>query len=153
MREIKIIGAGLAGCEAAWQAANRGYRVKLYEMKPKKYSPAHKSENFAELVCSNSLKAMRFGSSAGLLKQEMRMLGSLTVECAGKTAVPAGGALAVDRDKFSDMVTRKIMSHPLIETEYGEVIDIPENSVVIIATGPLTSDQLAEKSRGLCGDS
>ena len=100
--KVKVIGAGLAGCEAAWQLANSGIEVELYEMKPEKYTPAHSYQGFAELVCSNSLKAARVGSAAGMLKEEMRMLGSLTMECAEKTKVSAGGALAVDREKFSD---------------------------------------------------
>ena len=111
MNNVKVIGAGLAGCEAAWQLAEAGIHVDLYEMKPKKFSPAHKYEGFAELVCSNSLKASRVNSAAGLLKEEMRRLGSLTVHCAEETAVPAGGALAVDRKLFSDLVTKKIKSH------------------------------------------
>ena len=112
---VKIIGAGLAGCEAAWQLAKRGVKVKLYEMKPSKMSPAHKSENFAELVCSNSLRADGIYNAVGLLKEEMRRLGSLIMECADATRVPAGGALAVDRDGFSKMVTEKIKACPDIE--------------------------------------
>lgn len=149
--KVKVIGAGLAGCEAAWQLANQGIEVTLYEMKPKKYTPAHKYKGFAELVCSNSLKAARIESAAGMLKEEMRRLGSLTMECAEKTKVSAGGALAVDREKFSDMVTRKIMSHELINVVSEEVNDIPEGNV-IIATGPLTSKNLSEKIKDLCGE-
>ena len=108
MKRVKVIGAGLAGCEAAWQLANAGIEVELYEMKPQKYSPAHKYQGFAELVCSNSLKAQRLASAAGLLKAEMELLGSVCVECAKECSVPAGGALAVDRDKFSALVTEKI---------------------------------------------
>lgn len=140
---VTVIGAGLAGCEAAWQLANAGIKVRLCEMKPAKYTPAHKYSGFAELVCSNSLKASRVNSAAGLLKEEMRRLGSLTVPCAVETAVPAGGALAVDRTLFSDLVTEKIHSHPNIEICSGEVTEIPEGNV-IIASGPLTSDALAE---------
>ena len=147
---VSVIGAGLAGCEAAWALANYGINVKLYEMKPEKYSPAHKYSGFAELVCSNSLKAARLGSAAGLLKYEMEILGSLTVPCAKENSVEAGGALAVDREKFSDAVTEKIKSHPLIEVIGGEVTEIPEGTV-IIATGPLTSGAMAEKIKELCG--
>lgn len=148
---VKVIGAGLAGCEAAWQLANAGIEVLLYEMKPKKFTPAHKYNGFAELVCSNSLKAERIGSAAGMLKEEMRRLGSLTMECAEHTKVSAGGALAVDREKFSDMVTEKIRSNPLITVVEDEVQEIPDGDV-IIATGPLTSDALAESIHKLCGD-
>lgn len=148
---VSVIGAGLAGCEAAWALANYGINVKLYEMKPEKYSPAHKYSGFAELVCSNSLKAARLSSAAGLLKYEMEMLGSLTVPCAKENSVEAGGALAVDREKFSDAVTEKIKSHPLIEVIGGEVTEIPEGTV-IIATGPLTSGAMAEKIKELCGE-
>ncbi len=145
-----VAGAGLAGCEAAWQLAEHGIRVRLYEMKPKKFSPAHKYEGFAELVCSNSLKALRVNSAAGLLKEEMRRLGSITVACALENSVPAGGALAVDREKFSDAVTARIKSHPLIEVISEEVTDIPEGNAVI-ATGPLTAGKLAKAIEKLCG--
>lgn len=148
---VKVIGAGLAGCEAAWQLANAGISVKLYEMKPKKFTPAHKYNGFAELVCSNSLKADRVDSAAGMLKEEMRRLGSITMECAALSKVSAGGALAVDREKFSDLVTEKIKGHELIEVIEEEVTEIPEGNV-IIATGPLTSDGLAESIKKLCGD-
>ena len=147
---VTVIGAGLAGCEAAWQLANAGINVRLCEMKPAKYTPAHKYSGFAELVCSNSLKASRVNSAAGLLKEEMRRLGSLTVSCAVETAVPAGGALAVDRTLFSDLVTEKIHSHPNIEICSGEVTEIPEGNV-IIASGPLTSDALAESIKKISG--
>lgn len=147
---VTVIGAGLAGCEAAWQLANAGINVRLCEMKPAKYTPAHKYSGFAELVCSNSLKASRVNSAAGLLKEEMRRLGSLTVPCAVETAVPAGGALAVDRTLFSDLVTEKIHSHPNIEICNGEVTEIPEGNV-IIASGPLTSDALAESIKKISG--
>lgn len=148
---VKVIGAGLAGCEAAWQLANAGIEVELYEMKPKKFTPAHKYNGFAELICSNSLKAERIGSAAGMLKEEMRRLGSLTMQCAEATKVSAGGALAVDREKFSDMVTEKIRSNPKISVIEEEVTEIPDGDV-IIATGPLTSDGLAESIKELCGD-
>ena len=141
---IKVIGAGLAGCEAAWQIANRGIQVKLYEMKPNKMTPAHHSTDFAELVCSNSLKASRVASAAGMLKQEMRMLNSVLLECADKCSVSAGGALAVNRKDFSEMVTSKIKSHPLITVIEEEIANIPDDGICIIATGPLTSDILAE---------
>ncbi len=150
MNHVTVIGAGLAGCEAAWSMANRGVKVTLCEMKPHKHTLAHKTNGFAELVCSNSLKASRVNSAAGLLKEEMRRLGSLTVPCAEATAVKAGGALAVDRDKFSALVTEKILSHENIEVEYGEVESIPEG-FVIVASGPLTSGKLAEDISKKCG--
>lgn len=149
--KIQVIGAGLAGCEAAWQIAEAGLPVTLYEMKPARYSPAHKSEQFAELVCSNSLKASRVESAAGLLKEEMRRFGSLLMECADRCAVPAGGALAVDREEFSALATEHIRSHPLITVVQEEVTEIPEDGITIVATGPLTSDALAEKIARLCG--
>ncbi len=149
-KKVSVIGAGLAGCEAAWQLSRAGIAVELFEMKPKKFTPAHKYKGFAELVCSNSLKAARINSAAGLLKEEMRRLGSLTVECAEKTKVPAGGALAVDREKFSDMVTEKILSRENITVRCEEVTEIPEGNV-IIATGPLTSGKLAEDIGRICG--
>lgn len=140
---VKVIGAGLAGCEAAWTLANRGYDVDLYEMKPVKYSPAHHYEGFAELVCSNSLKAARVNSAAGMLKEEMRILGSLTMEAAAATAVDAGGALAVNRTDFSDYITAKIKSNPKINVISEEVTEFPTENTVI-ATGPLTSDAFAD---------
>ena len=148
---VKVIGAGLAGCEAAWQLAKAGIETELYEMKPRKYSPAHKYPGFAELVCSNSLKAERIGSAAGMLKEEMHRLGSLVTECAAETKVSAGGALAVDREAFSDAVTARIKNEPLITVVSEEVSEIPEGDV-IIATGPLTSDPLAASIRELCGE-
>lgn len=148
---INVFGAGLAGCEAAYQIAKRGIDVKLYEMKPQKRTPAHRSDNFCELVCSNSLKAKRIDSAAGLLKEEMRRLDSLLVACADRCAVEAGGALAVDRDLFSASVTESIKQNPHIEIIYGEVTEIPQDEPVIVATGPLTSDALAEKIGELCG--
>lgn len=150
MSKVTVIGAGLAGCEAAWQLSNAGISVDLYEMKPKKYSPAHKYQGFAELVCSNSLKASRLDSAAGLLKEEMRILGSIIVPCAYETAVAAGGALAVDRTAFSDLVTEKIKSRENINIIYDELKEIPDGNV-IIATGPLTSDALADSISDICG--
>ncbi len=147
---VNVIGAGLAGCEAAWQLATHGICVRLYEMKPDKYTPAHKYKGFCELVCSNSLKAERVASAAGLLKEEMRRLGSLTMEAAEQTKVSAGGALAVNRELFSDYVTEKISAHPLIEIISEEVTDIPDG-YVIIATGPLTSDRLSKSIKKLLG--
>ncbi len=148
---IKIIGAGLAGCEAAWQAAKYGAEVILYEMKPEKKSPAHKCDTFAELVCSNSLRADGIHNAVGLLKEEMRKMGSLIMECADATKVPAGGALAVDRYGFSQMVTDKILSHPNIRVEYGEVCDIDTDEYTIIAAGPLASDGIADSISRLTG--
>jgi methylenetetrahydrofolate--tRNA-(uracil-5-)-methyltransferase len=141
--KVSVIGAGLAGCEAAYQLANQGIQVDLYEMKPQKYSPAHSYHGFAELVCSNSLKAARLDSAAGLLKAEMRILGSLILEAADFSSVAAGGALAVDREKFSDYITQKIKRHENINIIEGELTAIPDGYVVI-ATGPLTSDKLAD---------
>ena len=143
MKEVFVIGAGLAGSEAALALAKRGIKVKLMEMKPEKFSPAHSYNGFAELVCSNSLKAKRLESAGGLLKEEMRVLGSATMESAGVNGVSAGGALAVDREKFSDYITEKIRSNENIEVISGEVTQIPEGNV-IIATGPLTSDKMGE---------
>ena len=148
---VTIVGAGLAGCEAAWQAAERGFPVRLCEMKPVKYTPAHKNPDFAELVCSNSLKAARVDSAAGLMKEEMRRLGSLLLRVADECAVPAGGALAVDRGLFAARVTQMIRSHPKIEVTEGEVTAIPEDDVVIIASGPLTSEPLSQAIGRLCG--
>lgn len=147
--EFTVIGAGLAGCEAAWQAAKRGVRVTLCEMKPQKYTPAHHSAGFAELVCSNSLRAERLETGAGLLKEEMRRLGSLVVACADQSRVPAGGALAVDREEFSRLVTEKIRSHPLITVKTGEIAEIPEG-LAVVATGPLTSDALSDAIARRC---
>ena len=145
-----VIGAGLAGCEAAWQLASRGVHVTLHEMKPDRYTPAHHSAGFAELVCSNSLRSDLLTNAVGLLKEEMRQLGSLIMREADAARVPAGGALAVDREKFSQGVTRAIESHPLITVVRGEITDIPEGNV-IIATGPLTSDALADRIAALPG--
>lgn len=142
---VNVIGAGLAGCEAAWQIANRGIQVNLYEMKPTKFSPAHKSKNFSELVCSNSLRADGIENAVGLLKEEMRNLDSVIMECADKTRVPAGGALAVDREGFSALVTEKIKSHPLITVFEEEVTDIDTDMYTVIATGPLTEGKLYDE--------
>lgn len=154
MKKFTVIGAGLAGCEAAWQIAEAGYNVTLLEMKPEKFSPAHKNKNFAELVCSNSLKASRIDSAAGLLKEEMARLGSLTVPVARNCAVPAGGALAVDRNEFSQTVTDMINSHPNIKVENKIVdkISPDDDEILIIATGPLTEGKLGEEIQKLCGD-
>ncbi|MBP3673078.1 MAG: methylenetetrahydrofolate--tRNA-(uracil(54)-C(5))-methyltransferase (FADH(2)-oxidizing) TrmFO [Oscillospiraceae bacterium] len=141
--KVKVIGAGLAGSEAAWQLAQRGIEVELYEMKPHKMTPAHHSENFAELVCSNSLRGDRLENAVGLLKEELRRCGSLIMECAEATRVEAGGCLAVDRDGFAAMVTEKIKNHPNITVISEEVTEVPEGPV-IIASGPLTSDALSE---------
>ena len=141
--QVKVIGAGLAGCDAAWQLANRNIDVLLYEMKPKKMTPAHHSPDFAELVCSNSLRGDRLENAVGLLKEELRRLDSLILTCAEATRVEAGGCLAVDRGGFSRMVTEKIRNHPRITVIEEEVTEIPEGPV-IIATGPLTSDALSK---------
>lgn len=141
--KVKVIGAGLAGSEAAWQLAKRDIEVELYEMKPAKMTPAHHSADFAELVCSNSLRGDRLENAVGLLKEELRRCGSLIMECAEATRVEAGGCLAVDRNGFAALVTEKIRSHPLITVIPGEVTQVPEGPV-IIATGPLTSDALSQ---------
>ena len=141
---INVIGAGLAGCEAAMQIAKRGIEVHLYEMKPVKKTPAHKSDLFGELVCSNSLKAMRIESAAGLLKEEMRVLDSFLMKCADKCKVPAGGALAVDREKFATLVTEGINAETNIKVINKELTEIPDGDITIVATGPLTSDALAK---------
>ena len=140
---VKVIGAGLAGCEAAWQLAQRGIAVELYEMKPHKKSPAHHTDTFAELVCSNSLRGDRLENAVGLLKEELRRMGSLIMACAEQTRVEAGGCLAVDRQGFSDLVTEKIRNHPNITAISQEITQVPEGPV-IIATGPLTSDDLSK---------
>ena len=150
MNKLTVIGGGLAGCEAAYAAANRGIEVELIEMKPAKKTAAHKSDYLAELVCSNSLKASRVDSAAGLLKEEMRRLGSVCLAAADRSAVAAGGALAVDRDIFSRLITEKIKNHPNITVTERLVTEIPQGGVTVIATGPLTDDALAEKLAGLC---
>lgn len=152
MNKISVIGAGLAGVEAAWKIAKSGYCVDLYEMRPEKSSPAHKTSKYAELVCSNSLKAMRIGSASGMLKEEMRMLGSLCIECAYKSQVPAGGALAVDREIFSSLITEKIEAEPKINVIHKEVTIIPDDGVVIVAAGPLASDALTQDIQKKFGD-
>ena len=144
MEKVKVIGAGLAGCEAAWQLAQRGIPVELYEMKPQKMTPAHHSSDFAELVCSNSLRSDQLENAVGLLKEELRRMGSLIMACADEHRVPAGGALAVDRFGFSSAVTEKIRSHPNITVIEEEVTAIPGEGNVIVASGPLTSDALNE---------
>ena len=149
--KVIVIGGGLAGVEAAWQLAKENIEVDLYEMKPVKFSPAHHMETLAELVCSNSLKAKRLESAAGLLKAEMRVFGSLCMECADLSEVPAGGALAVDRDVFSQLITEKISANPLINVIHEEVTEIPEGNV-IVAAGPLASDALSDSIASLCGD-
>lgn len=149
---ITVIGGGFAGVEAAYQVARAGIKCRLYEMKPVKFSPAHKSEKLCELVCSNSFKAARPDSAAGLLKNEMEMLGSVTVKCAKATAVPAGGALAVNRDDFSDMVTQLIENEPLIEIIREEITEIPREGIVIVAAGPLASDGISEDIKSLCDE-
>ncbi len=148
---VTVIGAGLAGCEAAWQLAKRGIAVTLWEMKPKKMSPAHSSGDFAELVCSNSLRGAGLENAVGLLKEEMRRLGSIILEAADATRVEAGGALAVDRNGFSAYVTRAVRSHPGITVMEGEITRLPEEGEVLVATGPLTSDGLAGYLRELTG--
>ena len=150
MEKITVIGAGLAGCEAAWQIARAGVAVELVEMKPQKFSPAHKSAGFAELICSNSLKAARLASAAGLLKEEMRRLGSLLTDCAERSKVPAGGALAVDREEFSRLATQALESCPLVTIRREERTELPEGFAVI-ATGPLTAEALSEDIQRLCG--
>lgn len=149
--KVRIIGAGLAGCEAANQLTRAGIDVILCEMKPQKYSPAHHSENFAELVCSNSLKADRIENACGLLKEEMRLFDSVMMRAADKSRVPAGGALAVDRDLFSGYITEEMKNNPKITIEYGEVTSINPDEYTIIATGPLTSDALSEEIKKLTG--
>ena len=151
MPSLTVIGAGLAGCEAAFQAAERGVEVTLIEMKPKQYTPAHHSPAFAELVCSNSLRSDSLANAVGLLKEELRRAGSLILAAADATRVPAGSALAVDRVKFSDYITEKIRNHPRIHVEEREVTELPEGGVVVVATGPLTSDPLAEYIRNDLG--
>ncbi len=151
MEEITVIGAGLAGCEAAFQIAKRGFKVKLYEMKPCKFSPAHTSENLAEIVCSNSFKSNRLTNACGLLKEELRRLGSELIPIADYVSVPAGQALAVDREKFSKAVTEKIEKNPNIELIREEITQIPTQGKVILATGPLTSEKLSQNIRERIG--
>ena len=144
MQTVTVIGAGLAGSEAAYQLAKRGFKVKLYEMRPKKYTSAHKTSGFAELICSNSLRASSIENAVGLLKEEMNRIGSIIMEAALQTKVEAGGALAVDRDLFSEYVTNKLKSMDNIEIITEEVTKIPDGPC-IIASGPLTSDDYTKK--------
>lgn len=153
MDKITVIGAGLAGCEAAVRIADAGFDVRLFEMKPHKKSPAHKLDSFAELVCSNSLKADRLSSAAGLLKAEMRRFGSVCLDAASLCTVPAGGALAVDRNDFSALVTKRVVEHPNIEICYEAVKEIPRDAICLVATGPLTDGALADDIKKLCGNS
>ena len=148
---INVIGAGLAGSEAAYQIAQQGIPVKLYEMRGVKSTPQHKTDNFAELVCSNSLRGDSLTNAVGLLKEEMRRLGSVILEAAEATRVPAGGALAVDREGFASRVTEKVSQHPLIEVIRDEITELPTDAITVVATGPLTSDALAEKIHALNG--
>ncbi|NLI57825.1 MAG: methylenetetrahydrofolate--tRNA-(uracil(54)-C(5))-methyltransferase (FADH(2)-oxidizing) TrmFO [Clostridium sp.] len=149
---VNVIGAGLAGCEAAWQIAKRGIKVKLYEMKPIVFSPAHNLDTFAELVCSNSLRSDQLENAVGLLKEEMRVLDSLIMKCADKTKIPAGGALAVDREEFSKLVTEYIKNNQNIQVINEEIKDIPKEGTTIIASGPLTSKTLVKAIENLIGD-
>jgi methylenetetrahydrofolate--tRNA-(uracil-5-)-methyltransferase len=149
---VTVIGAGLAGSEAAWQIASQGVPVRLYEMRPVRRTPAHHTDQFAELVCSNSLRANGLTNAVGVLKEEMRRLGSLILSAADRHAVPAGGALAVDRDGFSGEVTRRLREHPLVTVVSEEVTDIPADGIVVVATGPLTSPELSQRIRELTGE-
>ncbi|TYP77665.1 FADH(2)-oxidizing methylenetetrahydrofolate--tRNA-(uracil(54)-C(5))-methyltransferase TrmFO [Paenibacillus methanolicus] len=151
-QRVTVIGAGLAGSEAAWQIASQGVPVTLYEMRPATKTPAHHTNNFAELVCSNSLRANGLQNAVGVLKEEMRRMQSLIMDCADRNAVPAGGALAVDRDGFSGDVTRLLKEHPLVEVRTEEVKHIPEDGIVVIATGPLTADALSKEIQALLGE-
>lgn len=151
-QRVTVIGAGLAGSEAAWQIASRGVPVTLYEMRPVVKTPAHHTDKFAELVCSNSLRANGMTNAVGVLKEEMRMLNSLVIGSADRNAVPAGGALAVDRDGFSGEITNTLHNHPLIEVVNEEIQHIPEEGIVVIATGPLTSPSLSAEIRNLMGE-
>lgn len=149
--KLTVCGAGLAGCEAAWQAAQRGVPVRLIEMKPQKYTPAHHDEMFGELVCSNSLRSDRLSNAVGLLKEEMLRLGSLIMEAACASRVPAGSALAVDRHQFSNYITNKVKHHPNIEVICGEVTSVDDEGITVIATGPLTSDPMADYIKNTLG--
>ena len=147
-KEVIVIGAGLAGSEAAWQIANSGVAVKLIEMRPLHSTPAHHTSEFGELVCSNSFGAFSPDRAAGLLQEELRTFNSLVIDTADKFSLPAGGALAVDRSKFSKSLTKRLSTHPLIEIKRIEQLDLPgEDTITILATGPLTSDELAAKIR------
>lgn len=149
---VIVIGAGLAGSEAAWQIASRGVPVTLYEMRPAVKTPAHHTDKFAELVCSNSLRANGMTNAVGVLKEEMRMLNSLVLGSADRNAVPAGGALAVDRDGFSGEITRTLHDHPLVTVVHEELQEIPQEGIVVVATGPLTSPALSERIKALMGE-
>ena len=149
-----VVGGGLAGCEAAWQAAQAGLNVILYEMKPRRFSPAHESADLAELVCSNSLRASRVDSAVGLLKEEMRLLGSLVMQAADASALPAGAALAVDRSRFSAYITEKIATHPCIQICREEVQQLPKgsfNNPIIVAAGPLATETLTAELASITG--
>jgi methylenetetrahydrofolate--tRNA-(uracil-5-)-methyltransferase len=150
MKTVNIIGAGLAGSEAAWQVAQAGVPVRLFEMRPKKSTEAHHTGNFAELVCSNSLRGNSLANAVGVLKEEMRRLDSVVITSADQTSVPAGGALAVDRDSFSELITKRVKDHPLVTVVEEEITDIPEG-ITIIATGPLTSAPLAQAIKDFNG--
>jgi len=151
-RRLVVVGAGLAGCEAAWQAAERGLDVRLYEMRPARSSPAHRTADFGELVCSNSLRSSQLGNAVGLLKEEMRRLGSLVMRAADACAVPAGSALAVDRTAFARWLTDAIEAHPRIEVRRERVAKIPDDELVVLATGPLTDSELASELAALLGE-
>ncbi|MFC4812397.1 FADH(2)-oxidizing methylenetetrahydrofolate--tRNA-(uracil(54)-C(5))-methyltransferase TrmFO [Paenibacillus sp. GCM10023250] len=152
VQRVTVVGAGLAGSEAAWQIASQGVPVTLYEMRPATKTPAHHTNQFAELVCSNSLRANGLTNAVGVLKEEMRRMNSLILDCADRNAVPAGGALAVDRDGFSGDVTRILKEHPLIEVRTEEMTEIPTDGIVLIATGPLTAPRLSAQIQGLLGE-
>ncbi|WP_175988964.1 FADH(2)-oxidizing methylenetetrahydrofolate--tRNA-(uracil(54)-C(5))-methyltransferase TrmFO [Bacillus sp. Marseille-Q1617] len=151
MTVVNVIGAGLAGSEAAWQIAKRGIKVNLFEMRPVRQTPAHHTDKFAELVCSNSLRANTLTNAVGVLKEEMRHLDSVIISAADACSVPAGGALAVDRHEFAEHVTNKVKNHPNVTVYHGEVTDIPDG-ITIIATGPLTSESLSEKIKSMTGE-
>jgi len=151
-QKVTVIGAGLAGSEAAWQIAKQGVEVVLYEMRPVRQTPAHHTENFAELVCSNSLRANGLANAVGVLKEEMRILDSIILSSADKHAVPAGGALAVDRDGFSGEITERLKNHPLIEVRHEEIKEIPKEGIVVVATGPLTADDLSKDIQNFLGE-
>src|SRR5260221_12863107 len=152
MADVTIVGGGLAGVEAAWQAARGGARVRLHEMRPVKQTPAHRTDKLAEIVCSNSLKSDEPGTASYLLKEELRRAGSLVMEAAAATRVPAGAALAVDRERFATYITKRIEAHPNIEVAREEVATIPKDAIAIIATGPLTSEALTFEIMKLTGD-
>ncbi|MCT6807741.1 MAG: methylenetetrahydrofolate--tRNA-(uracil(54)-C(5))-methyltransferase (FADH(2)-oxidizing) TrmFO, partial [Bombilactobacillus sp.] len=150
-KTVTVVGGGLAGSEAAWQLAKRGISVDLYEMRPTKMTPAHKTGELAELVCTNSMRSNQLSNAVGLLKEEMRQLDSLVLKAADKTQVPAGGALAVDRDEFSAYITKTLHALPNITFHDEEITELPQDGITIIATGPLTSDKLAAKIQEFSG--